>query len=137
MTFKLQHPQDLVSRLFILEYMRAIGANALYAKANEHQKKDLFYNYTGETPEEIFVDVNWEACLFEATIPQLDHFMKNFLEEIELIDVAMQEDFARQKEAKEKELQKEPVDVNIMDLAKKAIENNKNGKLRVDGDNQL
>ena len=48
MTFKLQHPGDLISRLFILEYMREIGAKALYEKANSEQKKQLFYKFIDE-----------------------------------------------------------------------------------------
>lgn len=88
MTFKTQHPKDLVSRLFILEYMREIGADTLYARANEAQRKEFFYKFTSEDTnipiEE--VDVNWEYALFVATMPQLEYFIKNFMDEIEAID---------------------------------------------------
>ena len=70
--FKLQHVQDLVSRLFILEYMREISAKALYEKANVEQKRQLFYKFTNESNDMEDIDVNWEFCLFEATLTQLD-----------------------------------------------------------------
>lgn len=88
MTFKQQHPKDLISRLYILEYMREIGANKLYEKSNDLQKSQYFYKFINEDNNAPIqeVDINWEYCLFVATMPQLEYFMKNFLEEIEEIE---------------------------------------------------
>lgn len=88
MTFKQHHPKDLISRLYILEYMREIGANKLYEKSNDLQKSQYFYKFINEdnnVPVQE-VDVNWEYCLFVATMPQLEYLMKNFMEEIEEIE---------------------------------------------------
>lgn len=131
MIFKLQHPGDLISRLFILEYMREIGADVLYAKANKHQKEQLFYKYTDEDSE-VAVDVNWEYCLFVATLPQLEHFMKEFMYEIQEVEAKRSKVY---KEAREQIIQErvaEPVDINVMDLAASEIKKNKEGGFKLD-----
>lgn len=138
MTFKLQHPQDLISRLFMLEYMRELGAKLLYSKADKHQKSSLFYKFTSADATVEEVDVNWEACLFEATVPQIDFFLQSFIVEIEEIDKRKQMEFSKQAEEIQEAQMRAPVDVNVMDLAATAIKGNKNGKLKgIDGLNQL
>lgn len=124
MMFKLQHPGDLISRLFILEYMRKIGAKTLYEKAHVEHKRAFFYKFTGEGDIEE-VDINWEHCLFQATMPQLDQFMKGFLEEIEAVDVEMEKDFNKMREAKLQEELAAPVDVSIYDIAQAEMARNK------------
>ena len=85
--FKLEHPANLISRMFILEYMREIGAKALYAKANDEQKKHMFYKFTNDSGSITEVDLNWEALMFEVTIPQLEFFLELFVDEIQIIEV--------------------------------------------------
>ena len=126
--FKLQHPADLISKLFILEYMREIGPNALYMKANKEQKKTLFYKFLGEEDEQEQIDINWEACIFNTSIPELSILLEKFLPEIEKIDSERNLLIKKQVEIKQKELEKAPTDINLRDFANALIENSK-GKI--------
>ena len=132
MTFKLQHPEDLISRLFILEYMREIGADALYKKSTKEQKKQLFYKYTSEDAT-TQVDVNWEYCIFNTTLVQLAAFMDSFLGEIETIEARRENFLKRQKAETFEEKLAAPVDVNIMDIAKASMNVTKNKIIGTDG----
>lgn len=131
--FKFQHPSDLISRLFMLEYMREIGADTLYSKANKHQRAKFFYKFSSEdeagTQEIESVDINYEYCLFVATLHELESFLKLFLDEIAVIE----EDRAKAyKEIKEKIVEERiatPVDINIMDLAQTEINKNNSNEL--------
>lgn len=118
--FKHTHPSDLLSRLFILEYMREIGAQELYEKANKYQKQKLFYKFTDEDQKET-VDINYEFCLFMATLYELEVFLKLFLEEIKEIDKGRKKIYKGILKEKEKAEQMKPVDINIMDLAQTEI----------------
>ena len=125
MTFKLQHPGDLISRLFILEYMREIGAKALYEKANSEQKKQLFYKFIDEDSNIEEVDVNWEFCLFEATLPQLDYFISNFVDEVQAIEAKRQQFYKQQSQKIVEENIAKPVDISVYDMAKAEMEKTK------------
>lgn len=128
--FKFQHPSDLISRLFILEYMKEVDTKVLYEKANKYQKELMFYKFSnGEDFEE--VDINWEYCLFEATLYQLENFMKNFLEEIEEVEAKRSKLYEKAREDLIQEKLREPVDINIMDLAKTEIDKSKNGEIKL------
>jgi len=127
MIFKTQHPQSLISRMFILEYMRMLDKDMMYKKGNEHQKNKFFYTYTVEGTEEesdlnTALDLNWEYLLFEASITELEFFMKNFLPELLAIDEKMKAQVERMKAEAIVEQSREPVDVNIMSLAKSDLE---------------
>lgn len=125
MTFKLQHPGDLISRLFILEYMREIGAKALYEKANSEQKKQLFYKFIDEDSNIEEVDVNWEFCLFEATLPQLDYFISNFVDEVQKIEAKRQQFYKQQSQKIVEENIAKPVDISVYDMAKAEMDRSK------------
>lgn len=125
MTFKLQHPGDLISRLFILEYMREIGAKALYEKANSEQKKQLFYKFIDEDSNIEEVDVNWEFCLFEATLPQLDYFISNFVDEVQEIEAKRQQFYKQQSQKIVEENIAKPVDISVYDMAKAEMDRSK------------
>jgi|SRR6187402_443717 len=125
--FKLQHPSDLISRLFILEYIRELGPEQLYAKANNHQKENLFYKFLDDNENEA-VDINWEYCIFVATLPQLEHFLSGFLDEIETIDAKRSSDFRAIREQMIEAEVNAPTDINLMDIAKTEIENSR-GKI--------
>ncbi len=129
--FKFQHPSDLISRLFILEYMREIGAETLYSKANKHQKELMFYKFTDNEDIEA-VDINWEYCIFVATLYQLETFLKNFLEEIEEVEAKRSKIYKQAREEIINEEIAKPVDVNIMDLAATEIKKNQEGGLKLD-----
>jgi hypothetical protein len=126
MTFKLQHPGDLISRLFILEYMREISAKALYEKANKEQKKQLFYKFIDEDSNTEEVDVNWEFCLFEATLPQLDYFISNFVDEVQAIEAKRQAFYKQQSQKIVEENISRPVDISVYDMAKAKMDKSKN-----------
>lgn len=125
MIFKLQHPGDLISRLFILEYMREIGAKALYEKANSEQKKQLFYKFIDEDSNIEEVDVNWEFCLFEATLPQLDYFISNFVDEVQEIEAKRQQFYKQQRQKIVEENIAKPVDISVYDMAKAEMDRSK------------
>lgn len=123
--FKHQHPSDLISRLFMLEYMREIGAEVLYTKANKYQKEKFFYKFTGEDNTES-VDINYEYCTFIATLHELEKFMEQFLEEIEEVEAKRSKIYKEVREQMIEEKMSEPVDINVMDLAQTEI-NKQNG----------
>lgn len=129
--FKFQQPTDLISRLYILEYMREIGADVMYQKLNKYQQEAFFYKFIDDEGLEQ-VDFNWEYCVFMATMFELEKLMDNF--EQELLDIeATRNKFlmdckAQLIDEKVQEHLSEPVDINVMTLAKTEIENSK-GKL--------
>ena len=125
MKFKLVHPQDLLSRLFILDYMREIGATNLYEKANETQRKNFFYKFINEGNNQEEIDLNWEFCLFESTLQQLEFFMRPFMEEIEKIDVQFTEENKKRSEQVIKEQISEPSSISLYDIAKAEMNKNK------------
>lgn len=129
--FKFQHPSDLISRLFILEYMREIGADVLYTKANKHQKEKFFYKFTTEDEQEA-VDINYEYCTFLATLYELESFLKLFLDEIAEVEASREKIYEAAKEKIIEERQAMPADINVMDLAQTEIEKNKPGGLILD-----
>lgn len=121
--FKLQPPENLLSRLYILEYLREIGAKALYEKSNDVQKKQFFYKFTSEDVAIEEVDLNWEYSLFEATMPQLEFLIENFIEEVEEIEKQRKEVFEKLKADNRKERMEAPASVSVYDLAKTSMEN--------------
>lgn len=119
--FKFQQPSDLISRLYILEYMREIGAETMYNKVNKHQKENFFYKFIAEDETEQ-VDFNWEYCIFSATMFELEKLMENFIDEVTAIE-EKRKDFLLGARAQliNEEISK-PVDINLMDVAKAEIE---------------
>lgn len=130
--FKLEHPHNLISRLFMLEYMRELGAQKLYDKAKPEQRKNMFYKFE-DTEGNVQVDLNWEACIFEMSITQLEFLLKNFMKEIEEIELARAKKYEQKKEQVINENISAPVDVNVMDLAKAAIKDSKDKLSGADG----
>lgn len=123
MNFKLQHPQDLISRLFMLEYMRDLSAIAMYEKANKYQKELMFYKFTDEDDNEA-VDFNWEYLLFVATSYELEALLQQFMEEIDAIEKKRRKDYDKLKQQIVQEQVSAPVDINLMDLAATEIKKN-------------
>ena len=130
MIFKTQHPQSLISRMFILEYMRMLDKDLMYSKANEYQKNKYFYTYEAGQEEDVkeLLDLNWEYLLFEASMTELEHFMKNFLEQLLEIDEKMKGVVERMKAESIVEQARIPVDINLMSVAKSDLESQK-GKI--------
>ena len=123
--FKMENPMDLVSRMFILEYVRDLGVDIFSKKLTEGEAK--FWLYKFETDEGVEYDFNWEYLMFVIPLGNLGKIMEKFLEEIEVVDAQKQVLYnKRREELFQKELN-EPVDINIMDLARSEIKRTNEG----------
>lgn len=118
MTIKMQSPTDILSRMYILDYLRELGAEHVYKNCNTEQQKLFFYKFTGEE-DETMIDYNWEYCIFVATMSQLEYLMQPFISEIEEIEEKRLQSFRKiQKEASNPN----EASVSIYDLAKANME---------------
>ena len=122
--FKLQHPQDLVSRLFILEYIKELGPNLIKEKLSEGEANFWLYKFEGE--EKVDYDFNWEYLLFVIPLSNLSHIMERYLEEVEKIEKKRQSEYNRYKEEHLKEELAKPADINLYDLARADMKNQSN-----------
>lgn len=122
--FKLQHPQDLVSRLFILEYIKELGVDIIQPKLTEGEAHFWLYKFEGE--EKIEYDFNWEYLLFVIPLSNLSHIMERYLDKVEKIEEKRQREYNRYKEEHLKEELAKPVDINIYDIARADIKNQSN-----------
>lgn len=122
--FKLQHPQDLVSRLFILEYIKELGVDIIQPKLTEGEAHFWLYKFEGE--EKIEYDFNWEYLLFVIPLSNLSHIMERYLDEVEKIEEKRQREYNRYKEEHLKEELAKPVDINIYDIARADMKNQSN-----------
>ena len=122
--FKLQHPQDLVSRLFILEYIKELGPDTIKEKLTDGEANFWLYKFEGE--EKIEYDFNWEYLLFVIPLSNLSHIMERYLDEVEKIEEKRQSEYNRYKEEHLKEELATPVDINIYDIARADIKNQSN-----------
>ena len=118
---KLVHPQDIISRVFMLDYLREIPAEITHEKADVNEKKKLFYKFQYEVEgiEKTKYDYNWEELMFHYDLAALEKFLIKFLPEIEEIDkkrsVIMQIKLDELNQANNQ------VDINVMDLAQTRI----------------
>ena len=122
--FKLQHPQDLVSRLFILEYIKELGPDTIKEKLTDGEANFWLYKFEGE--EKVEYDFNWEYLLFVIPLSNLSHIMERYLDEVEKIERKRQSEYNRYKEEHLKEELTKPVDINIYDIARADIKNQSN-----------
>ena len=122
--FKLQHPQDLVSRLFILEYIKELGPNLIKEKLSEGEANFWLYKFEGE--EKVDYDFNWEYLLFVIPLSNLSHIMERYLEEVEKIEKKRQSEYNRYKEEHFKEEITKPADINLYDIARADMKNQSN-----------
>ena len=121
--FKLQHPQDLVSRLFILEYIRELGVDVIREKLDNLQHVKWVYTFEDEDGSKQY-DLNWEYLLFVIGLPELSKIMEKYLDEIEVIESKRKERHTKLLEIKLQEEMK--ADLNLYDLAQADIKNQKN-----------
>lgn len=122
--FKLQHPQDLVSRLFILEYIKELGPNLIKEKLSEGEANFWLYKFEGE--EKVDYDFNWEYLLFVIPLSNLSHIMERYLDEVEKIEKKRQSEYNRYKEEHLKEELAKPADINLYDIARADMKNQSN-----------
>ena len=122
--FKLQHPQDLVSRLFILEYIKELGPDIIKEKLTDGEANFWLYKFEGE--EKVEYDFNWEYLLFVIPLSNLSHIMERYLDKVEKIEEKRQSEYNKYKEEHLKEELAKPVDINIYDIARADIKNQSN-----------
>ena len=119
--FKLQHPQDLVSRLFILEYIKELGPDTIKEKLTDGEANFWLYKFEGE--EKVEYDFNWEYLLFVIPLSNLSHIMERYLDEVEKIEQKRQSKYSRYKEEHLKEELAKPADINLYDIARADMKN--------------
>lgn len=117
-SFKVQNPMDLVSRLYILEYFRDLGANRMYEGATPTERKEFFYKYINEETNIESIDFNWENLIFVASMIQLENLAKKFLKEIEAIEEKRIEEINKVIKAGDKV---DEVSINLRDIANSEI----------------
>ena len=122
--FKLQHPQDLVSRLFILEYIKELGPDIIKEKLTDGEANFWLYKFEGE--EKVEYDFNWEYLLFVIPLSNLSHIMERYLDEVEKIEQKRQSEYNRYKEEHLKEELAKPADINLYDIARADMKNQSN-----------
>lgn len=120
--FKLQHPQDLVSRLFILEYIEELGPDTIKEKLTDGEANFWLYKFEGEN-EKLQYDFNWEYLLFVIPLSNLSHIMERYLDEVEKIEQKRQSEYNRYKEEHLKEELAKPADINLYDIARADMKN--------------
>lgn len=119
--FRLQHNDDLIARLMLLDYLRKLGASETYKKATDEEKKKYFYKFSDEK-DNIYIDYNWEALLFKAQIYELEKILILFEDKIEEINKQELEHLKKLKELREEE---KVASISIYDIAKAEIEKSK------------
>ena len=122
--FKLQHPQDLVSRLFILEYIKELGPDTIKEKLTDGEANFWLYKFEGE--EKVEYDFNWEYLLFVIPLSNLSHIMERYLDEVEKIEQKRQSEYDRYKEEHLKQELSKPADINLYDIARADIKKQSN-----------
>ena len=123
--FKLQHPQDLVSRLFILEYIKELGVDIIQPKLTEGEAHFWLYKFEGED-NKVQYDFNWEYLLFVIPLSNLSHIMERYLDEVEEIEKKRQSQYKKLIQEKYEQEAAEPAEINLYDYAKADIEQKNN-----------
>ena len=122
--FKLQHPEDLISRLFILEYIKELGPDIIKEKLTDGEANFWLYKFEGE--EKIEYDFNWEYLLFVIPLSNLSHIMERYLDEVEEIEKKRQSQYKKLIQEKYEQEAAEPAEINLYDYAKADIEQKNN-----------
>ena len=123
--FKLQHPQDLVSRLFILEYIKELGVDIIQPKLTEGEAHFWLYKFEGED-NTVQYDFNWEYLLFVIPLSNLSHIMERYLDEVEEIEKKRQSQYKKLIQEKYEQEAAESAEINLYDYAKADIEQKNN-----------
>ena len=123
--FKLQHPQDLVSRLFILEYIRELGVDIIQPKLTEGEAHFWLYKFERED-DKVQYDFNWEYLLFVIPLSNLSYIMERYLDEVEEIEKKRQAQYKKLIQKKYEQEAAEPAEINLYDYAKADIEQKNN-----------
>ncbi len=148
--FKLQHPKDLVTRMYMIEYLKELKAEEVYKKMNKYQKEKFFYLISAEGVDDTLVDYNYHALLFIATLHELESILMLFQDEVFAIEEKREPIYEKKlKEAniivrsaeEEKRIQaqlnpivgsdkhkNDGVSINLFDMARAEVDNSKKDK---------
>lgn len=127
---KIQHPQDVLARAYMLDYLKEIGP-VQARKTLAGRVEGIFYVYTDPQSNEEKVDFNWELLLFDLPIKNLNLIME-FLEK-DVWEVERQQGKIVAEEAAKKMEGGSPVDINLYSLAKAKIAEAKGKIVGLDG----
>lgn len=130
LTLKTQHPQDVIARAYMLDYLREIGPEKVRKELNG-RVEGIFYVYTEPGTEEEKVDFNWELLLFTLPVKELNLIM-SFIEPL-VWEVENQQGKIIAEEAAKKLEGGKPVDINLMAYAQAKIAENRNKIVGLDG----
>lgn len=123
--FKLQHPQDLVSRLFILEYIKELGVDVIQPKLTEGEAHFWLYKFEGEE-DKVEYDFNWEYLLFVIPLSNLSYIMERYLDEVEEIEKKRQAQYKKLIQERYEQEAAEPAEINLYDYAKTDMDQKNN-----------
>lgn len=130
LVFKQQHPQDVVTRAIMLDYLKEIGARKVYDKFGDLDL-EIFYTFTMEEDGVEEVDFNWEALLFTVNLEQLNALMNALTDE--LLEVEEQQGKIIAEEQAKKLAGGAPVDINLLTFAKAKLAEQKLQILDING----
>ena len=129
LTLKTQHPQDIITRAYMIDYLREVTPDKAYEVLN-NTITGVFYefeNLEGETA----VDYNWESLLFVLTLDELQVVM-NKLEDL-VWEVEKQQGKIVAEEVAKKLDGGKPVDINLLAYAQAKLAQQRNQILGIDG----
>lgn len=129
LTLKTQHPQDVIARAYMIDYLREVTPDKAY-EVLSNTITGVFYefeNLEGETA----VDYNWESLLFVLTLDELQIIM-NKLEDL-VWEVEKQQGKIVAEEVTKKLDGGKPVDVNLLAYAQAKLAQQRNQILGIDG----
>ena len=122
--FKMENPMNLVSRMFILEYIRELGTDIIVPKLTDGEANFWVYKFEGEDDKTEY-DFNWEYLTFVIPLPNLGSIMERFLTEVEEIEAKRQAFYTQRREEMLQEEMTKPADINLYDFAKAQIDKSK------------
>ena len=129
LTLKTQHPQDIITRAYMIDYLREVTPDKAYEVLN-NTITGVFYEF--ETLEgETAVDYNWESLLFVLTLDELQVVM-NKLEDL-VWEVEKQQGKIVAEEVAKKLDGGKPVDINLLAYAQAKLSQQRNQILGING----
>ena len=130
LTLKIQHPQDVIARVYMLDYLREIGPEKVRKELNG-RVEGIFYVYTKPDSEEEQVDFNWELLLFTLPVKELNLIM-SFIEPL-VWEVERQQGKVIAQEAAKKLEGGQSADINLLAYAQAKLAESKGKILGLDG----
>ncbi len=116
----MEHPYNLCSRMFILEYLRELGPERVNEELTEGEARFWLYRFEN-TEGEVEHDFNWEYLLFEIPLSTLGNIAGRFQVEIEAIEKAREPKYQSKIKIAQEEEKKAPASISLYDLAQAEI----------------